>query len=165
MLGLKISISEDAFLWMTRTLGFDITRERFHSITSSKSSVWRVYEICLAHLMSQGEPARISIMELRDRIPLGSPLKTFKARTLRSVFAAVQDTPEMAGHLSLTLERKTEFGFEEIDFSTRAQLEALYVRIRPGPESLPVLNRIIPLSSSGEVVSPTLPGGRSVMSG
>lgn len=154
MLGLKISISEDVFLWMTRTLGFDITRERFQSITAARSSVWRVYEICLAKLMSENDSARISIAELRDRIPLSSELKIFKARTLRSAFAAVAEKPEMAGHLRLSLERQTENGFEEIDFKKRARLETLFVRIRPGPSSLPALNRILPVHADLDRISP-----------
>jgi len=147
MLGLKISISEDAFLWMTRTLGFDITRERFQTITSTRSSIWRVYEICLAKLMSERGAARISLAELRDRIPLSSELKIFKTRTLRSAFSAVSEKPEMAGHLRLSLERQTENGFEEIDFRKRVRLESIFVRIRPGPTSLPALNRILPVNT------------------
>ena len=143
MLGLKISISEDAFLWMTRSLGFDIERERFQAITSTKSSLWRIYEICLAHLMNRGDPARIGLADLRDRIPLGSELKLFKSRTLRSAFDAVKSRPAMAGHIRLSLERQTEDGFETIDFRTRARLDEVFVRVKPGPSTLPRLNRII----------------------
>jgi len=104
--------------------------------------------------MSERGAARISLAELRDRIPLSSELKIFKTRTLRSAFSAVSEKPEMAGHLRLSLERQTEDGFEEIDFSKRVRLESIFVRIRPGPTSLPALNRILPVNTDLDRITP-----------
>lgn len=153
MLGLRITISEDAFFWMTRSLGFDLSRQDFHSLTSSRSSIWRIYEICLARLITRrGQAARISIEELRNRVPISSELKVFKARTLRSAFKAISEHPEMSRHIILDLQRRLPGDeFESIDFSQRARLGMLYVRVRKGPAPLPHLNRILASSEGASI--------------
>lgn len=144
IISMRVSISEDAFLWMTRSLGFDIARRNYRKITASRSSVWRIYEVCLAHLLRHGDPARISIADLRRRVPIASELKIFKSRTLKGAMETIAKTAEMSHHVSLTLERQTEDGFEAIPFSRRTRLESLYVRIRPGSHGLPALDCILP---------------------
>lgn len=154
MLGLRITISEDAFLWMTRSLGFDISRRDFHVLTSSRSSIWRIYEICLARLIAnQGTTTHIQIEDLRTRVPISSPLKTFKSRTLRSAFDAISSHAEMSEHIQLSLAQKTKGGdYETIDFSKRARLDNLYVAVRRGRAPLPHLNRILAQSEFESVV-------------
>lgn len=145
MLSLRVSISEDAFRWMTRSLGFDMAQKSYRRITASRSSVWRIYEICLAHLMRSDEiPARIGLDDLRRRVPITSELKTFKSRTLKSAMTTIAASPEMSNHIDLCLERQTETGFEPIPFTRRVALDSLYVRIRPGRRGLPALDCILP---------------------
>lgn len=145
IIGLKISLSEDAFEWITRRQGFDVSREEFHSITSSRSSIWRIYEICLAQLLRDGgEVTRIGLDELRQRVPMSSQLKVFKSRTLRNALAAIEGNPYMSQTVRISLERQTDDGFEPIEFSKRAVLDQLVVAVRPGPGPLPRLNSLIP---------------------
>jgi hypothetical protein len=143
---LKIALSDDAFKWITGNEGFDITREDFHALTSMRSSVWRIYEICLAHLLrSDGRPTRMSLDDLRLRVPINSELKVFKARTLKSAMKAIEEHEQMSKVLKLGLERQTHTGFVPTDFAAkRVSLNSLYVGIRAGEGPLPRLNRLIP---------------------
>lgn len=143
---LKVALSEDAFRWITGNKGFDITREDFHALTNMRSSVWRIYEICLAHLLnSGGETARISIEDLRVRVPITSELKVFKARTLKAAMKAISEHPQMSQVLKLELEKQTKFGFEPTDFAAkRVSLGSLFVSISAGEAPLPQLNQLIP---------------------
>lgn len=151
ILSLRISLSEDAFRWMTTSLGFDISTRDFQAITSARSSIWRIYEICLATLArAETRTTCISIDELRSRIPISSELKVFKSRTLRAALEAIEQTPEMSARITARLERKTEKGFTPIDFSKRAPLDSLYVRVGPGTSPLPSLNRLLPPGSLPE---------------
>ena len=144
MLGLRITISEDAFYWMTRTLGFDISRSNFHSITSYRSSIWRIYEICLVRLIARrGEPVHISIEDLRARVPITSALKLFKSRTLKTAFEEIPKNPEMSQHIKVELTKKVGDVFEPIEFSQRAKLQNIYVRVSRGHGTLPPLNTIL----------------------
>lgn len=145
MLGLRITISEDAFLWMTRSLGYDLTRQQFHAITSSRSSIWRIYEICLARLLAnQGAMDRISLAYLKDRIPISSPMKAFKSRTLRGAMEAIENHVEMSRQITLRLVTERSPGvFEPIPFSKRAKLDTLHIEVSKGSDPLPHLNRIL----------------------
>ena len=144
LLKLKITISEDAYHWMTRTLGYDISRETFHSLTAPRSSYWRIYEICLARLIAaEGRTVHVGLEQLRRRVPISSSLKHFKSRTLRAAFEVIGAHPVMSTHLSLHLARRGATGYEPIDFSTRAKLDDLHVAVRKGPAPLPSLNRIL----------------------
>lgn len=156
LLGLRITISEDAYFWMTRSLGFDISRQQFHALTTARSSVWRIYEICLAKLIAhQGTAVHIGIEDLRSRIPISSPLKVFKSRTLRGALEAIEAHPEMSSHIKLNLVRRTEKGgFEPIAFSQRARLESLHLCVTKGPAPLPNLNRILTRSEAENLSSP-----------
>lgn len=164
MLGLRITISEDAFLWMTRTLGYDISRTRFHSLTSSRSSIWRIYEICLARLLAnQGADVCIPIDYIRTRIPIGSPLKAFKSRTLRGAMDAIAIHPEMSQHILLSLVSQTGPGlFDDMEFSQRSRLDSLHVRVRKGITPLPPLNRILAQSDHKSVARPSPAGSISM---
>jgi len=145
MLGLRITISEDAFLWMTRSLGFDISATDFRSVTSYRSSIWRIYEICLARLIAhQGRAVFVSIDDLRTRIPIASQLKLFKSRTLKAALQEIPNNDEMSAHIAADLVRRTNAGFEVIDFSKRARLDSLYVKVTRGTGPLPDLNAILP---------------------
>lgn len=149
ILRLKITISEDAFFWMTRSLGFDISKTDFHALTSSRSSIWRIYEICLVRLISaHGATIHIPIEELRARIPIASQLKLFKSRTLKNALHEIANNAEMSAHLKVELARKTEDGYEVIDFSKRAVLETVFVRVSRGTGPLPHLNTIL---AKGEI--------------
>ena len=144
ILALKISLSEDAFEWITRNEGFEMSREDFHALTASRSSSWRIYEICLAHLVrSDGRPVWISIDELRRRVPISSDLKVFKARTLKMAMAAVAENSQMARMLSLTLERKKDTGFRELVGKERVPLDQVHVCVRKGPAPLPEISQLI----------------------
>lgn len=145
MLGLRITISEEVFLMMTRSLGFDLSRQSFHELTSSRSSIWRIYEICLARLINnQGRPVRIPIDELRNRVPISSELKVFKSRTLRTAFDAIEQHPEMSKHIQLSLQKRDSGErFETIDFTQRAKLDKIHVCVSQGEAPLPQLNRIL----------------------
>jgi hypothetical protein len=150
MLGLRITISEDAFDWMTRSLGFDISRREFHALTSYRSSIWRIYEICLVRLIThRGNTVHIPIDDLRIRIPIASQLKLFKSRTLKTALREIPENPEMSAHIRVELARKTSEGFEVIDFSQRARLDTLYVRVSRGSGPLPHLNTILAHSEGG----------------
>jgi len=162
---LRISISEQAFVWMTRSMGYDLTREEFRAITASRSSIWRIYEICLATLLEQTRHhprptsafARIDLDELRRRVPISSELKVFKSRTLRTAMLSISAHPEMSRHIALSLEQRHEARFRQIDHSRKARLDSIVVRIDRGPGPLPSLNRIIPSVSglSAQLASET----------
>lgn len=144
ILRLKISLSVDAFQWITRNEGFEITAEEFHALTASRSSSWRIYEICLAQLMRNGgDPVHIQIDDLRRRIPITSELKLFRARTLKSSMKAIAENPQMSRTLRLRLERLTENGFEPVPAGKRTLLDTLHVRVERGPDPLPETNRLI----------------------
>jgi hypothetical protein len=164
ILAIRISLSEDAFHWLTTSLGFDLCPREFQTITSARSSVWRIYEICLAWLaQAETRTVVIPISELRDRVPIASALKVFKTRTLRNALDAIRDTPEMASRIAARLERKTDSGFIPVDFSSRAPLDQLYVRVGPGTGPLPRLNRLLPdgspkpVTAADDLLEPILP--------
>jgi len=141
---IEISFSKDAFEWITRAAGIDILPSTYQSVGSSRASSWRVYEICLARLISSGKDHTwISLSELRDRIPITSELKVFKSRTLRMAMASIQGSDEISGHIKLHLARLKNGEMQKIDFSQRCLLSDLYVVIskgsRPLPESTPLL--------------------------
>lgn len=146
---LKISLSIDAFRWITRNEGFDISAERFHALTASRSSSWRIYEICLAKLVRNGGvPTRIAIDDLRRRIPIASELKLFRARTLKSSMQSIAENAQMSRVLRLSLVRKTDSGFEPVVMGKRTLLDTLYVEVTRGPDPLPETNRLIPDGAS-----------------
>lgn len=156
ILALKITLSEDAYAWMTRTLGFDVAQPDFAAITSSRSSAWRIYEICLARLVqARTATVAIPIDELRQRIPASSPIKVFKSRTLRQAFDAIERTPQMRQHITLRLERKTPKGFEEVPFSKRVKHEELHVRVLRGGRPLPRASVLVPEPASHALVAMT----------
>lgn len=147
---LKISLSIDAFRWITRNEGFHISTERFHALTSSRSSIWRIYEICLARLVRNGgEPVHVHIDDLRRRIPIASPLKLFRSRTLKTSMRAISGNTQMARVLRLSLVRKTDSGYEELPAGKRAELDTLYIEVVKGPDPLPETSRLIPDEETG----------------
>ncbi len=162
MLGLRITISEDAFIWMTRSLGFDISGADFKSLTSYRSSIWRIYEICLARLIaSRNNVTHIAIDDLRMRIPISSQLKLFKSRTLKTALQEIPLNPEMSEHIKVELVCRKEGRFEPIDFAKRAKLDTLYVRVSRGNGPLPSLNTIL---AKGDIDSMLLEtGGRPMI--
>jgi hypothetical protein len=128
----RITLSEEAFFMMASELGFNTPQEAFLSIASNSSSTWRIYEICLATVLrNNGQATRVSIEDLHHRIPLQCPLKVFKSRALKKALEKISEQPEMAGRIRLSLERKTETGFEEISFSKRVSPNQVFVSIRP----------------------------------
>lgn len=144
ILDLRISLSEDAFHWMTRSLGFDMTRNDFQAITATRSSAWRIYEICLASLANApGRTVAIPIAEIRDRVPISSELKIFKSRTLRSALDAIAENPGMSSRIMARLATPGRRGMEIVDFSRRLPLDQVYVLVAPGKRALPVMNRLI----------------------
>lgn len=153
LLGLRITLSEDAFNWITRALGYDIPHERFHALTSARSSSWRIYEICLAYLLANGgQSTRMAISDIKARVPISSELKLFKSRTLRSAFETIAGSPEMSEHIALHLERRRDSGFERVTFSTRVPLQDLYVAIHRGAGALPNLAAIIPKDAFDDAI-------------
>lgn len=138
LIAMRVEISEPAFRWMTLRLGIDIGQREYQKITASRSSVWRIYEICLAQLLENGEPARIHIDELRERVPIRSELKIFKTRTLRTAMQTIMNTPEMSGRIRIHLEQRTDDGFVPTSFSRRAHLDRLFIRIRASSGRLPI---------------------------
>ncbi|MFZ3584128.1 replication initiator protein A [Loktanella sp. DJP18] len=148
VIGLKISLSVDAFRWITQGDGFDMTRERFKSITSAQSSCSRIYAICLANLIyAKGEDVYIQIEDLRLRVPSADTLKGFKKRPLSKAIELISASPDMSRYLSVSLVRKTEDGFIPLD--GRAPLESVYIRVCKGPDALPSINKLLPLSETG----------------
>ena len=80
----QVKLTDPAFAWLTRRDGFEIPQKEFHAITASRSSAWRIYEICFAHILRSGEDEiYIGLDDLRSRVPITSELKVFKARTLK----------------------------------------------------------------------------------
>ena len=145
ILALQISLSEDAFYLFTRSLGYDLAAEDFHAITASRSSNWRIYEICFAMLaQSQESCVIIPIAELRERVPMRSELKVFKSRTLRAAFKSIAGTPQMSSKISVDLVKAVDDRFDEIGFSDRAPLETIHVRVRRGTSPMPRLSVLLP---------------------
>lgn len=144
ILSLQITLSDDAFVWMTRTLGFEVTPPEFAVVTASRSSAWRIYEICFAQLIqAKGATTAIHIDDLRRRVPISAPLKVFKSRTLRMAMETIAATPEMSAHVRLLLERRTPKGFEEIDFAKRVSHDELFVRVMRGRRAWPTMNVLL----------------------
>jgi hypothetical protein len=147
---LKISFSEDAFEWITRAAGIDMPPAAYQSVGASRISSWRIYEICLARLISSGkEHTWISLLDLRDRIPITSELKVFKSRTLRLAMSAIEGSEDMSGHIRLHLARREGDQWKEVAFSDRGALSNLVVVISKGPKPLP---RSTPLLASSNTV-------------
>jgi len=145
---LKISISEEAYVWITRTLGFDTAAAEFHAITSAPPSIWRIYEVCLFKIMmNRGRPARIPLAELRDRVPRTCELKIFKNRILKKAIDAINSDPSMGRHIQLSLEVAEPCGdvFTTLGPGKRCpNLERLHVRIEQGAGRLPQASALIP---------------------
>ncbi len=153
VLRLKITLSEDAFRWILGMEGFEIPRDEFRTLTASRPSSWRVFEICLARLIRNGgEPVWIPLDELRRRIPIASDLKVFKARTLKSSMAAIAENPQMSGAISLSLEAETEDGFAAIAPRQRVRLDKVHVCVRKGPLPLPEIDRLLPASETRDAL-------------
>ena len=64
----------------------------------------------------------------------------------------IPKNPEMSQHIHADLVRRTKDGYEPIDFSQRARLDSLYVRVARGTGPLPHLNTIL---AKGEIESMT----------
>lgn len=155
ILRLSVRLSEEAFFWLTRSLGFDVSHREFQHLTAGRSSLWRIFEICLARLIqNNGDDVRISLAELRDRVPIASELKIFKNRTLRNAMEGVAASKEMSKRLSLSLERRTEQGFEPVQPRKRTPLDTLYVRVSRGAAPLPAAAPLI--NDAPEIPTPTL---------
>jgi hypothetical protein len=138
ILRLTVRLSEEAFHWLTRSLGFDVSHREFQHLTAGRSSLWRIFEICLARLIQNGgEDVHIGLAELRDRVPIASELKVFKNRTLRNAMEGIATSKEMARRVRVTLVRKTEAGFVPVEPGKRAALDSLYVRVSRGDAPLP----------------------------
>lgn len=161
IIGLKISLSVDAFRWVTEGDGFDMTRERFKGITSAQSSCSRIYAICLANLIyAKGEDVYIQIEDLRLRVPSADTLKGFKKRPLSKAIEVIAASPDMNRYLSLEFARKTEDGFEPL--SGRSPLDRVYIRVRKGPDALPSINKLLPPSAATDD-TPTFSAAESLV--
>jgi len=163
----QVKLTDPAFAWLTRRDGFEIPQKEFHAITASRSSAWRIYEICFAHILRSGEDEiYIGLDDLRSRVPITSELKVFKARTLKVAMETIARSPEMSRRINLSLARKTDSGFEDIDFGKRVKLDTLYVRVGKG--HAPCLSSISSfltrtVSSRSPHRTTTLRSGRSIM--
>ena len=136
VVGIRVSLSEDALSWILEAQGFMVSREDFADLTRVASSAFRIYEICLAQLLSGGgSDATISIDELRRRVPISSDLKIFKARTLRRGMDTIAAHPHMSRCLSLCLRRKQGDRYVRIAFGERAPLADIHVGISRGPDA------------------------------
>ena len=145
LLRLKITLSEEAFRWITRHEGFDVPQDEFQALTASRSSVWRIYEICLALLLrAGGEPVRIDLDELRRRVPISSDLKVFKARPLKAALTAIASDLQMSRAMAARLERRTAEGWRPLGPRERAPLHELAVCVRRGADPLPEITRLLP---------------------
>ena len=144
ILRLTVRLSEEAFFWLTRSLGFDVSHREFQHLTAGRSSLWRIFEICLARLIQNGgDDVHVGLGELRDRIPIASELKVFKNRTLKNAMAGIAASKEMSARLSLALERKAEAGFTLVEPGKRTPLDSLYVRVSRGSAPLPAAAPLI----------------------
>jgi hypothetical protein len=151
ILRLTVRLSEEAFHWLSRSLGFDVSHREFQHLTAGRSSLWRIFEICLARLIQNaGEDVHISLSELRDRVPIASELKVFKNRTLRNAMEGIAASKEMSRRLRLALVRETEAGFIPVEPRKRAPLDSLYVRVSRGAAPLPTAAPLI----KGDVTVP-----------
>lgn len=140
---LKITLSTDAFRWITRHEGFDLSHQEFTAISKSSASVSRVFDICLARLVhARGEDVYIQIDDLRRRVPITSSLRHFKSRTLKAALQEIETNRSMARLLTARLVRQTADGFEPV--SGRAPLESLHVHVAKGSAPLPSVNCLIP---------------------
>lgn len=140
---LRITLSTDAFRWITRHEGFDLSHQEFTAISRSGASVSRVFDICLARLVyARGEDIYIQIDDLRRRVPISSSLRHFKSRTLKAALDEIETNQGMARLLSARLVRQTEAGFEPV--VGRAPLDSLYVHVSRGSAPLPPVNCLIP---------------------
>ncbi len=140
---LKISLSEDAFSWITRNEGFDMTHQQFSAITSSGASISRIFDICLAKLVyARGEDVYMQIDDLRRRVPISAHLRSFKSRTLKNAMSAISASPDMSRLVSLELCKRAADGFHPLDGQTR--LENVYLRVSKGPGSLPSIDCLLP---------------------
>lgn len=156
ILRLTVRLSEEAFFWLSRSLGFDVSHREFQHLTAGRSSLWRIFEICLARLIqNDGNDVYIGLSELRDRIPIASELKVFKNRTLRNAMDGIAASAEMSKRLSLSLAYKTDEGFIPIDARKRAPLDSLYIRVRRGAMPLPAASPLIN-EAVGELPAPAL---------
>lgn len=161
ILRLSVRLSEEAFFWLTRSLGFDVSHREFQHLTAGRSSLWRIFEICLARLIqNRGEDVHIGLAELRDRIPIASELKVFKNRTLRNAMEGIASSKEMSKRLTLSLERRGERGFEPVAPKKRTPLDTLYVRVSRGAAPLPADAPLIvdtdTTGLAGPLMEPTL---------
>lgn len=151
ILAMRVSLSEDAFHILTRSLGYDIAAEDFRAITATRSSSWRIYEICFALLArSRQGMTTIPLADLRNRVPISSELKVFKSRTLRTAFRAIEASPRMSAHIAVDLVRVRDGAYEPIEFSARAPLDEIHVRIRRGTGPLPRMSVLIPAAPTRE---------------
>lgn len=174
IIAINISVSKDAFEWFTRTLGFDTSAHEFQRITSGRSSIWRIYEICLATIaQAKDRTVLIPISDLRDRVPIISELKVFKARTLKGAIEAINNSPEMASRITVRLERRTARGFEPVaehkpspDLTSepaerqktpRVPLTDFFVRVGPGKGAMPRFDRLIDIEPRSDEVSVPAP--------
>jgi len=140
---IKISLSEDAFAWITRHQGFDMSHQEHLALSSSSASISRIFSIALAKLVSsQGCPVFMQIDDLRRRIPLNSELKSFKAKTLKTAIKQIAANPSMSRLLSLELCRTTDDGF--VPLAGRTPLDQIYLKIKKGPGDLPSVDCLLP---------------------
>lgn len=129
---IRISLSEESFSMMAGGLGYDTPPDAYRSVISNPSSTWRVYEICLAKVLrNNSKPTSIPISELHQRIPLKCEVRVFKARALKRAIKAIAEHPQMSKHIGISLQRKCEDGFEEVDFSQRSKVDDLVIWIEP----------------------------------
>ena len=143
VLAIMISLSEDALSWILHAQGFMVSKDTFADLSSVSSSAFRIYEICLAQLLSHGgSEAFIQMDELRRRIPMSSDLKTFKSRTLRRALDAIAHHTPMNRCLTLSLRRRDGDRFDRIDFSQRARHADVYIGIARGPDAPRNIDRL-----------------------
>jgi len=152
---LKISLSEEAYAWITQTLGFETPNEEFQTITARQSSTWRIYEVALSRLvMNQGRTVRIELSELRDRVPRTCPLKMFKSRILKKAMDAISECPLTSQKVSLSLEVRDETGatYTPLPPGKRCpDLGRLVLRVDPGPGPLPTPDILLPKPAAREL--------------
>ena len=123
----EITLSDDFCYWIMREPGIDTDPRDYRRLTTIPGSAYRIYQIFLAGLLKDGTgTVRMPLKELRDRIPLTSDLKVFKARALKQALKIIAEDEHMSRFLRLELERETQEGFAPLG-EGRCALDKLYV--------------------------------------
>lgn len=124
---INVTISDDLFSWIMHEPGIDTAPNEYRRLTATPGSTDRIFRIMVAGLIKgRTDVVRMPIDELRQRIPLSSDLKVFKARTLKQSMKIIDEDPYMSNILYLALERRTDDGFVDIN-GQRCPLKDIYL--------------------------------------